>query len=147
MAFENGPYLQIAAFCEQIIEDKSGVLSLIRVVDRITVTASGQQATEEMPAFDLNWKLALVLKSGEAKGSYPIRIVPELPSAERREPIMVSVHLEGGSRGANIIADIRMKMEMPGVHWVNVYFEDELLTKLPIEVIYSRFSGPARSTP
>ena len=142
MAFEKGPYLQVAAFCEQVIEDKSGVLSLIRVVDKITTTASGQQPPEEMPIFDLNLKLVLSLKSGEVKGSHPIRIVPELPSAETKEPMLLSVHLEGGNRGSNVIADMRMKMDMPGVYWVNVYFGDELLTRLPIEVIYSRFSGP-----
>ena len=147
MAFEKGPYLQIAAFCEQVIEDKRGMLSLINVVDRTTHSRGGPQAPEEMPAFDLNWKLVLSLKSGEARGSYPVRIVPELPSAETKEPILLSVHLEGGNRGVNVVADMSMRMEMPGVHWVNVYFDDELLTRLPIEVIYSRFSGPARALP
>ena len=75
MAFEKGPYLQIAAFCEQVIEDKRGMLSLINVVDRTTHSRGGPQAPEEMPAFDLNWKLVLSLKSGEARGSYPVRIV------------------------------------------------------------------------
>ena len=142
MAFEKGPYLQIAAFCEQVIEDKTGVLSLIRVVDKITATSSGQQAPEEMPAMDLNWKFVLALKSGELRGSYPIKIVRELPSAEIREPVELSVHLEGGNRGANVIADLRMTIDMPGIHWVNVYFNGELLTRLPIQVIYSRFAGP-----
>jgi len=31
-----GPFVSVAAFCENVIEDKSGVLSLIRVVDRLT---------------------------------------------------------------------------------------------------------------
>ena len=144
MAFEKGPYLQIAAFCEQVIEDKRGVLSLINVVDRTTQSVGGPQTPEEMPTFDLNWKLVLSMKSGEARGSYPIRIVPELPSAETKEPVLLSVHLEGGNRGANVVVNMSMRIEMPGIHWVNVYFDDELLTRLPIEVIYSRFSGSGR---
>ena len=49
MAFERGPYLSIAAFCEQTIDDKSNVLSLIRVVDRMTVTGQGPDVPDEMP--------------------------------------------------------------------------------------------------
>lgn len=144
MAFENGPYLQVAAFCEQVIEDKTGVLSLIRVVDRLTVNSRGTEVPEDMPPFDLNWKLVLMLKSGEVKGSRLITIVPELPSAETKSPTTLSVHFEGGNRGANVVADFRLKMELEGVYWVNVYLENELLTKLPIEVIYSRIVGPGR---
>ena len=49
MSFEGGPYLITAAFCEQVIEDKSGVLSLIRIVDRMYITAQGPNAPDEMP--------------------------------------------------------------------------------------------------
>ena len=115
MAFEKGPYLQVAAFCEQVIQDKSGVLSLINVVDRIMCTASGTEVPDEMPPYDLNWKLVLMLKSGEVKGSRAIKIVPELPSAETKSPMILTVHFEGGNRGANVVSNFQMKMEMPGV--------------------------------
>jgi len=36
MTFENGPYLQAAVFCQDVIEDRSGVLSLIRLIDTLT---------------------------------------------------------------------------------------------------------------
>ena len=144
MVFENGPYLQVAAFCEQVIEDKSGVLSLIRVVDRLTVNAAGAEVPEDMPPFDLNWKLVLVLKSGEVRGSHPIKLVPELPDLEKKQPLIVTVHLEGGNRGTNVVTDFRMRMEMPGIYWLNVYFDDELLTRMPIQVIYSRTVAPGR---
>lgn len=141
MAFEKGPYLQVAAFCEQVIEDKTGVLSLIRVVDRITVNAAGTEVPEEMPPFDINWKLVLVLKSGEVRGSHPIKLVLELPSGETKAPLLMTVHLEGGNRGTQMVTDFRPRMEMPGVYWVNVYFDDDVLTRMPLQVIYSRIVG------
>ena len=36
-----GPYLHAAHFCEKLLTEKDGVLSAIRIIDRITVTASG----------------------------------------------------------------------------------------------------------
>lgn len=142
MTFERGPYLIIAAFCEQVIEDKSGVLSLIRVVDRMNVTAQGPTAPDEMPSAMLNWFLVLSMKSGEARGSHTVKIEPELPSGIRLEPMMLSVHLEGGSRGHNVVSRVNMKLEMPGLYWFRILFDDQSLTQIPVEVIYSRIVTP-----
>ena len=149
MSFERGPYLTIAAFCEQVIEDKSGVLSLIRVVDRMNITAQGPTAPAEMPPTPLNWFLVITMKSGEARGSYPIKIEPELPSGLTLSPITLSAHFEGTNRGTNIITRLNMRLEMPGIYWFRIYFEDQLLTKIPVEVIYSRIitPQPPQSTP
>lgn len=142
MAFERGPFLTLATFCEQVIEDKSGVLSLIRVVDRMNITVQGPTAPEEMPPATLNWVLVLSMKSGEARGSHPIKIEPELPSGTRLSPISLSAHFEGGNRGQNIITRLNMRLDMPGIYWFRIYVDDQFLTQIPIEVIYSRIMTP-----
>jgi hypothetical protein len=142
MVFERGPFLALAAFCEQVIEDKSGVLSLIRIVDRMHVFASGPTAPEEMPPSFLNWFLVLSFKSGEVRGSHPIKIEPELPSGLRINPIILSAHFEGGNRGHNTISKLNMKLEMPGVYWFRIYVDDQFITQIPVEVIYSRTVTP-----
>lgn len=147
MAFDRGPYLSVAAFCEQVIEDKSGVLSLIRIVDRMTITAQGPTAPEEMPPAMLNWFLVLVLKSGEARGSQTVKIEPELPSGLRLEPTMLPVHLEGGNRGQNIVSKLNMKLEMAGIYWFRILIDDQFLTQIPVEVIYSKVMTPQPRPP
>ena len=142
MSFEQGPYLNVAVFCEQVIEDKSGVLSLIRIVDRRTVTFQGPGAPEEMPPTNINWTLVLTLKSGAARGSHAVKIVPHLPSGETLSPFSLSVHLEGDNRGQNVLSRINMDLPMPGVYWFKIYVDEEFLTQIPIEVIYSRIIGP-----
>lgn len=147
MAFDKGPHLAIAAFCETVIEDKSGVISLIRVVDRLNVTAQGPTAPEEMPPTTLNWFLVLSWKSGEAKGSLTVKIEPELPSGIRSQPLTFSAHFEGGNRGTNVISRLNMKLETPGIYWFRIYVEDKFLTQLPVEVIYSRTVTPQPPPP
>ena len=142
MAFERGPFLATAIFCEQVIEDKSGVFSLIRIVDRMHISTYGPTAPEEMPPSTLNWFLVLSFKSGEAKGSYSIKIEPELPSGIRLQPITLSAYFEGGTRGQNIISKLNMKLEMPGIYWFRIYVDDQFLTQIPVEVIYSRTVTP-----
>ena len=147
MTFERGPYLTVAAFCEQVIEDKSGVLSLIRVVDRLTVAAQGATAPEEMPPAVLNWALVLCMKSGDARGSHAVKIEPELPSGIKIPSITLSAHFEGGNRGVNLITRLNLKLEMPGIYWFKVYVDDQFLTQIPVEVIYSRIVTPQAPTP
>ena len=37
---DGGPHVALAVICEKVIEDNEGVLSLIRIVDRVTQTPS-----------------------------------------------------------------------------------------------------------
>lgn len=143
MPFERGPYLTTATFCEQVLQEASGVLSLIRIVDRMTTTSSGPDAPEEMPPAQLDWTLVITLKSGVAQGSHAVKIVPQLPSGETLSPVTLSAHLEGNNRGQNLITKMNMRLEVPGVYWFQIYVDDQLMTKVPLEVIYSRIVTPA----
>ena len=75
-----GPYLTTAVFCENAIEDKHGVLSLIRIIDRTTVTLAGPDAPEKMPQIALTASLVLTFKAGFAKGSHTVRVRPRTPN-------------------------------------------------------------------
>lgn len=147
MPFERGPYLTTATFCEQVLQEATGVLSLIRIIDRMNITASGPTAPEDMPPAQLNWTLVISLKSGDARGSHPVKIVPQLPSGETKDPIILSVHLEGDNKGQNIVSKMNMTLEIPGIYWFNIYVDDQLITRVPLEVIYSRIVTPSPQMP
>ncbi len=147
MSSESGPYLILAAFCEQVIEDKAGVLSLIRVVDRLNISATGPDAPDNMPRATLTWTLVISLKSGQARGTHMIRIQPELPSGIRLDPLILSGHFEGGNRGQNLLTRMQMVLEMPGIYWFRIYFDDLFMTQIPVEVIYSRTVMPRPPLP
>ena len=138
MVFETGPYIQVAAFCEQVLEDKTGVLSLIRVIDTLTHTEARPDAPEEMPPVTYTLKLVIMLKPGAARGRHELRIVPELPSGENLPEFMSSVHLAGEERGANIIADIPFTFKIEGLYWFHVYLNDAIFTKMPFRMLYRR---------
>ncbi len=138
MTPEGGPYVQVAAFCDQIIEDKQGSLSLIRLIDTLTHTERGPNAPGEMPAVPYKLTMAVCVKAGRARGRAEVRVVPELPSGEMKEPLAVTVHLEGDDRGHNMIFNINMTFTLEGLHWFNVYYDDALLTRVPFRVRYVR---------
>lgn len=140
MAFEQGPYVQLACFCERVLEQKDGVLSLIRVINRVTQSATGPEAPREMPPFVYRLSAVIALRSGQARGRHEVKIVRELPSGLKdteRAPTF-TVHLTGQEQGHNIVVNIEMPFEQEGLYWFDVLFDDELLTRMPLRVSYTR---------
>ncbi|MCL5429095.1 MAG: hypothetical protein M1347_04740 [Chloroflexi bacterium] len=138
MSFSEGPYVQAACFCEQVIEDKSGVLSLIRIIDTLTHTAAGPEPPKDLQPFTYNLKLVLMLKAGSARGRFTLQLTPELPTGEARKTVDITVHLDGEEKGQNIITNMAFTFEHEGLHWFIVKFENEILTQIPLRIRYNR---------
>ncbi len=137
MTFEQGPYIQMAGLCDQVIEDKTGALSLIRVIDTITHTEARPDAPAEMPRVTYPMKMVIMLKSGRAKGRHELKIIPELPSGEVKSPLIRSIQMEGEERGVNRIINMLFTFTMEGLYWFNVYLDDSLLTRIPLRITYN----------
>ncbi len=137
--FETGPYLQAALFCERVLDEKDGVKSLIRVIDRLMVQASGPEIPESMPEIQRDLVGVLMFKSGEAKGPVSITVTLTRPSGlTEPNPIWQgSIHFEGGTRGNNLILSMRTRFIEPGPYWYNVYIGDRLATKMSVEIVYT----------
>jgi hypothetical protein len=145
MAFENGPYVQAACFCDMVVEDKLGTLSLIRVVDSVTHMASGPNPPEDMPPIQHALTLVVMLKSGNARGRSEVRIVPELPTGETKEPLSFTVHFDGEERGHNLVLRLAQQFSLEGLYWYNIIVDGSKLTSMPLRVKYNRMvTGPAR---
>lgn len=138
MSFKGGPYIQTACFCETVIEDKTGVLSLIRIIDTVTRTVAAPDAPDDMPPFPHTFQLVVMLKSGEARGRYNLRIVPQLPTGATENAILLTVHLEGEEKGMNFNGTLNFTFTMEGLYWFNVFLDDEQLTAIPLRVKYNR---------
>ena len=138
MQFEQGPYIQMAGLCDQVIEDKTGVLSLIRIIDTITHREAGPNAPAEMPPFNYPIKMVIMLKAGRARGRHELKILPESPLGETKQPYIQSIQMEGEERGVNHIINMLFTFTMEGLYWFNVYFDDALLTRIPLRIKYNR---------
>ena len=74
MTVITGPYLQAALLCERVMEEKDGVLSVIRIFDRVIQTASGPSAPEAMQPLNYAMTALIILKSGRATGTVQVKI-------------------------------------------------------------------------
>lgn len=140
MAFEDGPFLQAACFCEMAIRDDTGVFSLIRIIDTINVEQRGPEPPDEMPPITTNLKLVLMFKSGKARGRSDVTIQPELPSGLRQDTVGMTIHFEGDEKGHTFVSDMQYTFTQEGLHWFRISVDEHFMTAVPIRIKYSRFS-------
>lgn len=144
---KDGPYLQVAVLCEKVLQEKDGVLSAIRIVDRIVMTASGVGAPQQMPPVPINLTALLVFKSGSATGNHQVKIRPVLPSGRFLQELSAPMFLEGEDRGANLVVNIGIQAIEEGLYWFEILVDDELATKVPLRLVYQRIVQGSGGTP
>ena len=140
MGFEEGPFLNVACFCESVIEGKDGVLSLIRVIDTLTHTSRGISPPEDMPQVGASFKLVVILKAGNARGRFALRIIPEKPSGIKDAAVELPVHLEGEDKGQNIVSNFQYTFDQEGLYWFHILLDEDFLTKISFRVRYIRIA-------
>lgn len=128
-----GPYLAIAVLCEKVLEEKDGVPSLIRIVERFTI--SGPSPTMQ-PAV-LSPMLVIAMKAGAFRGSADLEIQPVLPSGEKRPAVRLPVHFEGDDdRGVVAVMQLQFLVTEPGLYWFEIRLFEAVLTRVALRVVY-----------
>ena len=150
--FERGPFLSAALLCEKVLVEQDGVKSAIRIVDRVTRTAVGPSPPDEMEPFDYDVTLLLKLKSGSARGVFPIEVRLLKPSGESPTPLRQNVLFEGEEdRGVDIVGNIKIRFDQSGIYWFAIYLGGNCLTQIPFRVIYipqvMQIRGPREGPP
>jgi hypothetical protein len=131
----SGPHVQAALVCEKVLQEADGVLSFIRVVDRFT----RPRPTQQIPPQVIQVMLAISLKAGGVgTGTYNIKIRLYKPNASVPSvDISSDVFFEGGQdRGVNIVHPLVLLADEEGLFWIDVLFEDAVLTRMPLRVIF-----------
>jgi hypothetical protein len=130
-----GPYVQVAAICMTPLIEQQGLLSVIRIQDRIQLAG----LTENMQPQPLNsLTLVVALKSGEMTGKFALNIVPITPSGKRLPGPSMSILFEGQERGTVMMAPLMVVAEEEGLYWFEVTLEDMILTRIPLRVMYQK---------
>lgn len=134
----NGPYLIAAVICEKVLQEKDETISIIRMIDRVTLTAPASASPETLPPIPLSLSAFISFKSGSARGRHTVKFRTETPSGIKSPEQLFPVLFEGEDRGANIILVLNIVIDQEGVYWFDVLLEDQLLTRIPLRVLYQR---------
>ncbi len=137
MAFETGPHLTVAALCERVLQEADGLLSPIRILDRLIVTLHGLGPAPpddtKLPIMPV-W-LCLIFKADQARGKETITVRIERPDGISHDAIQQTVLFEGAERGVNIVGELQLQFEQEGLYWFSVFLGEQFVTKIPLRVI------------
>lgn len=137
MKDSGGPYLAAAVVCERTLEEKDGVMSFIRIIDRIQITAHGPEVPDKIPTGQVQVMVVVSLKPGKARGRHSLSITAEKPSTERHKTAEIPVLFEGEDRGVNIVARTTLQVDQEGLYWFLIHLDgDQFLTKIPLRIVY-----------
>jgi hypothetical protein len=132
----DGPFLQAALICERLLTEQDGVLSMIRVVDRIFFVTD-EDGNLINPRYPL--VLLVTFKAGAARGNFNVEIRREKPSGEEGPVLSTSIYFEGeGDRGANLIVNVNFEPDQQGLYWFDVLFEAQRVTRIPLRAVFQR---------
>lgn len=133
------PYLSAALICETALNEKSGVVSLIRLIDTMSMTIHAQPRREDeqerVNAITLKFNVFLSFRGGPARG--------------KREAVLEFYHpngnqvLRGGpypmvftsdEQGQNVNIELSVVLKDAGLYWFNVVMQDRVLSRMPLIV-------------
>ena len=89
MSDTGGQYISIAVFCEKLLQEADGGMSLIRVFDRYSVP----EPSETIPVVTIPLTLVLLMRSGIFRGPVTVKIVGHSPSGQELPPIEIPRNL------------------------------------------------------
>jgi hypothetical protein len=133
------PYIQAALLCEKVLQETNGSLSIIHIADKLEYRAEGYPPGYK-PAIILTGLLAL--KSGPVVGNHAVKVVVENPVGERREISSTSFEFLGKDHGQNIILNLTLGIAQDGIYWFDVFFDEDLLTRIPLIVAQGQEQKP-----
>lgn len=134
-----GPYLNAALLCERVLQERDGVNSLIRVIDRVTITAIVQNiGSVEIPPTLVGFSLFVSIKSGLFKGSAPLKLTVRSPDEEKIVEFAIDILLEGDDRGVNVVSPVQFQIQTEGLFWVDVSLMGSLITRIPLRVVIQK---------
>lgn len=125
----NKPYVAVAACCDKVLWERDGVLSAIRIVD--TYGVPPDQPTGAQVAITV----LVSLKSGDLVGAGELSLVLQAPDG-KQVPLREKWPMAFGAaeQGANVIVNMALPAQKLGLYWLDVLWNEELLTKIPIKL-------------
>lgn len=131
------PYVKFGVICERVLQEKDDVLSLIRIVDKFTITITGKEPPDQLPEGVKVLTIAMSWAGGLGRHEAAFNIIS--PGGETQpSPRSWTFTLDALNRGHNIIVTLPVRITKAGVYWVEFILNGAAKSRTPFQVIYER---------
>ncbi len=137
------PRLRIGTLCERVLEEKDGVLSLIRVIDRLVITIQGTEVPKEVPPGQA--PVTVLMSWINGLGNYEAKIRVDMPDGSSIETPTLPFYLDSLDKVQNHIVRMVVPIKRTGIYWFNFLLGEEVKARVSLRVIYQREQLPKRT--
>lgn len=129
-----GPYLTAATISEIVLQEVSGVHSIVRMIDRVTFTTRRELGPGTGVPFQAN--LFVSFRAGSYEGEATLDIRPVSPSGASMSVSSVPMLLQGETigphSGATVTVNLNLGFEEPGLYWFDIFLNKKFVTRAPL---------------
>jgi hypothetical protein len=142
-----GPFIAVAVFCESIVEDSSGKIGAVGILDGcqlyLTGDAPANVPSEEVP-LTVTQNILIVFRSGDSPGEHKLKFVIEHPNGKRKIAVEKDVVLSQPPQGGlNLRTNAIIQVVAGGLHWLDIFLDNKRLTRMPLMIEILRLPLPA----
>jgi len=136
-----------ALLCEKVLQEKDEALTIMRIADKLQykLQGIGTSLPEGIKPI-VSIEGVVSLKSGPVVGDHTIKVILERPNGDRKDVFTYPATFLGKDHGQNIILRMGLGIEMDGLYWFDILFDEELLTRIPLMVTPAPESAPQEQT-
>ncbi len=136
------PFVQAACVCERALQEPDNVVSVIRMVDLLTLKATQMPPDSTDPDHPprtiiqvMDLAIVVMLKAGDLTGTFTISVVMEDPNKTRVPILAESPVILKGDDGVNALLKFGLPYNAPeGRYWFDVLWSGEVLTRIPLRL-------------
>ena len=134
----SGPFIAFACICEKVLQEQDGVLSAIRIVDKLNLHKGppNQLAPKTQASAIAGVTMLIGLKSGGYKGRGKLSLQAHSPTGKVMPGLRMATEIEfkGGVEGVNTIVNAGVPFAEEGVYWIDILYNGRILTRMPLSV-------------
>jgi len=139
-----GPYVTAALLCENVIEDRDGALSVIRVIDVVNVNIPPGLTRHHLASAQMSFTVTMLISliPGHMRGKKHLSIILTRPSQEQSpSEYALPVVFEGGDRRVNLVLPINVQVKEEGLHWFDIQLDGQFITRIPLTIRFVPVQG------
>lgn len=143
---EHRVWVHLAAFCEKVLQEIDNVRTLVRVVDRYSITYDPHDDVPEGGDTELEIPVGLIaalgFKTDGPPGEHRLDLAITGPDGEVGGTMAMDIMLASNDRtgvaGCQLEIHVHVGARQSGVYWMDVTLDSVLLTRMPMEIRIKR---------
>ena len=148
---QEGPYVSVAAICDQILLEKDDRISCIRFLDTLNVGVN-MQRPQKPSVVRVQVNAFIAFKSGAFIGTKNCMLRLVSPSGKAgllaaNSPPSYPMTFNGGEHGHNLMVTLDIPASESGLYWFDVTLDDEVYARIPLKINITWQSSPTPIAP